>query len=197
MSTRCRCMERMAAALLTLGTLSVFGAAPAAPVPIPASLPPLPSPLPAGLSADDRQQMERDLKSLAEKLATIRAAVRDASQLDRLPDVELFLKGVVWALRYETSLTADNVALLKKSLPRGLQRADALLANQTPWTAKKGNILREFISAVDGSTQSAVLVGRRLSVSRTHGSGISWRSHFHARCARWLRRNRQEILRRC
>src|SRR4029077_19078338 len=53
----------------------------------------------------------------------------------------------------ETNLATSDIALLMRSLQRGHQRADALLAGRVPWTAKKGKVLRGYISAVDGSTQ--------------------------------------------
>jgi poly(3-hydroxybutyrate) depolymerase len=137
--------RRCAAVFVTLAVIAAFapaGAEPAA----------LPTP-PQSLSANDRQQIEGDLTSLAEKLATVRATARDARQLDHLADAGLFHKGIVWALRYETNFAANDVALVKKSLQRGHERADALVAGRTPWTAKKGKVLRGFVSAVDGSTQ--------------------------------------------
>lgn len=115
--------------------------------------PSLPASFPSGFSAEDRRQGGRDLESLTEKLASRRAQARDLAQLDRLADADLFHKGILWALRYETNFAANDVALLKKSLQRGHERADALLAGQTAWTTKKGKVLRGFISAVDGSTQ--------------------------------------------
>lgn len=72
---------------------------------------------------------------------------------DLLADVELFHKGVVWALRYDTPLTPSDDALVKQALASGLRRAAALAAKKTDWTTKKGQVLRGFVSAVDGSTQ--------------------------------------------
>ena len=82
------------------------------------------------------------------KLATLKSA-----NSDLLSDVELFHKGVVWALRYETPLTPNDDSLVKKALASGLRRAEALAAKKTDWTTKKGKVLRAFVSAVDGSTQ--------------------------------------------
>ncbi|NBV20957.1 MAG: hypothetical protein EBS05_03045 [Proteobacteria bacterium] len=56
-------------------------------------------------------------------------------------------------MRYETSLTTNDVSALKKTLTRGLQRADALASDQKPWAARRGKVLRAYVSAVDGSTQ--------------------------------------------
>lgn len=87
-------------------------------------------------------------KHLQAKLATLNPA-----NPDLLADVELFHKGVVWALRYETPLTPGDDALVKKALASGLRRAEGLAAKKTDWTTQKGSVLRGFVSAVDGSTQ--------------------------------------------
>lgn len=81
------------------------------------------------------------------------SASRNPGQADRFAEADLFHKGILWALRYETNFTTNDVALLKKSLTRGQQRADASLAKQSPWAARNGKVLRGYVSAVDGSTQ--------------------------------------------
>ncbi len=109
---------------------------------------------PVPIDGADRQVIERDLKVLAGKLTSL----RDSASPDRLADAEIYHKGIVWALRYETSFLPGDISLLKKFLVRGLQRVDALEAGQAPWTGKKGKVLRGFISAVDGSVQPYGLV---------------------------------------
>ncbi len=122
--------------------------------PAPAPLPVVSETFPAGLSAADRQQIAADLASLAEKLNRARDLdSKTAAGSDLWADAGQFHKGVVWALRYETNLPPRNVLLLKKSLQRGLQRADALLAKESAWPRKRGKLLRGCVSAVDGSTQ--------------------------------------------
>ena len=96
-------------------------------------------------AADEAQDAVIQLKA---KLATLNPA-----NPDLLADVELFRKGVVWGLRYDTPLTPNDELLVKKALATGLRRAEALAANKTAWTTKKGRVLRGFVSAVDDSTQ--------------------------------------------
>ncbi|MEQ2005688.1 MAG: prolyl oligopeptidase family serine peptidase, partial [Limisphaerales bacterium] len=117
--------------------------------------------MPAGLSADDLRHAAAESRKLAEKLTQLRSrlvASSDAAKADAFAAADFFLKGFNWALHYETSLTTNDVASLKKALLRGHQRADALLANQQPWTTRKGKVLRAFVSAVDGSTQPYGLI---------------------------------------
>src|SRR6185369_14556687 len=126
----------------------------AAPIPVP--IPAVSEPFPAGIPAADQTQIEIQLKSLSDKLTSLRSKIdlsSETAKLDLLADADLFHKGIVWALRYETNLATSDSALLLRSLQRGHQRADALLAGRMPWAAKKGKVLRGYISRVDGSTQ--------------------------------------------
>jgi hypothetical protein len=121
---------------------------------VPASIPSFGDSFPSGFSVKGRQSFEHDLKSLGDKLSSLRSAsAHDVSRLDRFADADLFHKGIVWALRYETKLTTNDIAMLRNALRRGSQRADALLANDPAWPARKGKVLRGYVSAVDGSTQ--------------------------------------------
>jgi len=124
--------------------------------PTPAPVPAVGERFPAGIPPADQTQIEIQLKSLGDKLTSLRSQIAPSSEtarLDLLADADLFHKGIVWALRYETNLATSDVALLMRSLQRGQQRAEALLAGRAPWTAKKGKVLRGYVSRVDGSTQ--------------------------------------------
>jgi len=115
---------------------------------------------PEGLSTEDRERITRELKGLQEKVAQFRSAREKppVASADSLADVEIFVKGVVWALRYESKLEARDVDLIKKGLARGQGRADALAAGKQPWAGKKGRLVRGYQSAVDGSIQPFGLV---------------------------------------
>jgi pimeloyl-ACP methyl ester carboxylesterase len=112
------------------------------------------------LGAAEREQIERGLRALNDRLAHLRAGT--SVRPDHLADAEVHAKGLAWALRYEETLTAADGALLKKSLERGNERAAALEAGKHPWGEKKGKVVRGFVSTVDGSVQPyAVLVPAR------------------------------------
>ena len=100
-----------------------------------------------GMSSDERQQIEKDLKALAERGKKLHCA-----------DVEVFAKGVTWALRYDTEFEPADVALMKRALARGNERAAALGAGRSPWNHKRGKLVRGYISAVDGSVQPYGLI---------------------------------------
>lgn len=113
---------------------------------------------PQGLSAEDQQQIEGDLNALQSQLVTLRRDPAVALKPDHLADVDVFLKGIVWALRYETKLEPVDVALIKKALERGRQRIQALTAGKQPWQGKRGRLVRGYVSEVDGSTQPFGLI---------------------------------------
>jgi poly(3-hydroxybutyrate) depolymerase len=106
---------------------------------------------PSGLSNDEQKQIEQRLKELQDKLAALRSG--KTASADHLADADLFAKGVAWALRYDTRLEPADVAQVKKALDRTHERADTLAAGKQPWSAKKGRVIRGYVSAVDGSTQ--------------------------------------------
>jgi hypothetical protein len=105
---------------------------------------------PAGLSPDEQKQVEQGLKDLQERLAALRSG---KVSHDEFADVDVFVKGVVWAMRYEAKLEPADVAQVKKGLERARQRLNALAAGRRPWADKKGRVVRGYVSAVDGSTQ--------------------------------------------
>src|SRR5579872_948270 len=107
-------------------------------------------------SADKRQSVSRWLAWLA--TITNAALRRGKSTPDQVADMDIFHKGVVWALRYDTKFTDADIALLQKALQRGRQRAEALAADKQPWQDKKGRLVRGYVSAVDGSTQPYGLI---------------------------------------
>jgi poly(3-hydroxybutyrate) depolymerase len=121
-----------------------------------AAIPAPPEP-PAGLSADELKQISDHLKKLDERLGALK---RDKAPEDEdlIADAEVFRKGVVWALRYETKLEPADVALIKKALARCTERIDALAAGKSTWTQRKGKLVRGYASAVDGSTQPFGLI---------------------------------------
>jgi pimeloyl-ACP methyl ester carboxylesterase len=108
--------------------------------------------VPTGFSADDFAALQRDVKALQTSLKKF------ATKPDAFADADIFAKGIVWALRYDTKLEPADVALIKKSLARGHQRLAALEADKKSWAAKKGKLARGYVSQVDGSTQPFGLI---------------------------------------
>lgn len=109
----------------------------------------LPEQWPAGIGAPDRQTIEQESRALREELTQLR---------ERLPavdtaDAEIYLNQALWALRFESSLSASQVALVTEALATGRERATALGEGKAPWRQDTGRILRGHRSAIDGSAQ--------------------------------------------
>ncbi len=104
-----------------------------------------------GNSLSAEEPIERGLKELNDHLKKLRSG--STLKPDALADAEVFAKGITWALRYETHLEPTDLALLKKALGRGKERAAALESGKQPWAEKKGRLVRGYVSAVDGSVQ--------------------------------------------
>jgi hypothetical protein len=94
------------------------------------------------LLAQDREALERDLKELE------KAAAGNV-------DAEVFAKGVAWALRFETTLSPKDAALVRKSLDHGLRRAGD---RDRAWTKKKARVVRGYRSEIDDSVQPYGLI---------------------------------------
>ncbi len=109
---------------------------------------------PAGLSATDREQLESGLRALEDRLA----AQRNVRPTHLSEDAAVFAKGLAWALRYDSSFAPADIALMKRALERGTQRAEALERGTCSWTVKKGKLVRGFVSAIDGSVQPYALI---------------------------------------
>jgi pimeloyl-ACP methyl ester carboxylesterase len=107
--------------------------------------------LSATFSHADEVPNERELKGLKEQIDRLRSTAK--LKPDALADVEVFVRGLAWALRYETQFEPADQALLKKALARGKDRLAALEANKQPWADRKGRVARGYVSAVDGSVQ--------------------------------------------
>jgi hypothetical protein len=101
----------------------------------------------------------------------------DAAKLDarELPNVEIFLKAVDWALRYDEFFDAKQVAIARDQLAQGHARLDALKAGKAPWNQASGLVVRAYRSAIDGSVQPYGLV---IPATWKPDDGKKWRLDF-------------------
>jgi len=150
-------------ALLAMGTLWCYSGAPAA---VPARSArqdgsrvtgPLGGAMPAGIAAADAAAIRVELEELARRLSTATEPNRPGVTR-RLPDAEAFYKAAVWGLRYEPTLAAADLALIRKTLARARERVEGAELSAQPWDSKKGRVVRGYVSAVDGSVQPYGLI---------------------------------------
>ena len=100
----------------------------------------------------DTSGFSEKARQLQERLVALQPLHADVKA-----DAEIFLKGIEWALRYDTPSFAD-IVLMHKALDRCLERVRALADGKLEWTHKKGKLVRGFVSNVDGSTQPYGLI---------------------------------------
>jgi hypothetical protein len=108
---------------------------------------------PVVISSEEREQLEHEGRRIEDRLAKL-----SVTKADLEADVGIFLKGVQWALRYETKLAPKDVALVKHALQRARQRVELLEMGRPTWAARKGRLVRGFVSGVDGSVQPYGLI---------------------------------------
>ncbi len=114
----------------------------------------------SNLTAEERQRIEGRMRELKGRIEALRKKVsRPSEDLgDRLADVEVFVKGITWALKYDTTFSQVDRGLLNSSLERCQGRIDALEVGDSPWTQRKGKVVRGYVSAVDGSVQPYAVI---------------------------------------
>lgn len=122
----------------------------------------LPDVLPAGVSPQDQTQIRRDYADAVAAFSALSSKNIEPSKVDLVSDASVLLKGVQWALRFESSLNSNDVALIKRSLAQSRSRISELGSATPSWTRRQGTLLRGYRSDVDGSIQPyGVIVPKR------------------------------------
>ncbi|HAM72437.1 MAG TPA: hypothetical protein DCM86_12415 [Verrucomicrobiales bacterium] len=129
------------------------------------------------IDPDSRVELERGITELGHEIEALRVELKDRpALLGLLPDVEIFHKGVSWALRYDEIYNPTNDVVTGRDLLRqGLERARNLREGRSPWTTATGLVLRGYISRLDGSLQPYGLV---VPSSYQAGSAVRHRLDF-------------------
>jgi dienelactone hydrolase len=107
-------------------------------------IPPAGVPVPAA----DKAELESGLKQLAGDLDGLRKAKGDL-----YADVEIFYKAVHDALVHDEFLNAKDIPAGKELLKIGLERAKELKEGKPTWASATGNVVRGYVSKIDGSVQ--------------------------------------------
>lgn len=107
-----------------------------------------------GVQITDKEEQELmiGLEGLAKTIDQLKLKEDQFTQ-DLLPDVLIYYKAVDYAVRYHEFFHLPEVALARNLLQEGQQRAKDLLDGKAPWTTQKGEVVRGYISRIDGSAQ--------------------------------------------
>lgn len=166
--------------VMAASVLVVAGAARAQQLnPIPRRIPPQGFELPR----EDRQRLKTAAEHLARRLGEARKSIRYKSDLEFLPDIEICLKAVEYALAHDEFYTPkkplkdDPAETLKQQkqamaaadeiLQLGEKRLDELLTDIPTWANKTGLVVRGFRSALDDSVQPyGLVIPEKLSLDK-------------------------------
>jgi pimeloyl-ACP methyl ester carboxylesterase len=108
-----------------------------------------------------RKNVSRLVSGFERTLAEMRAgkSPRSAPHRDLSADVEVFIKGARWGLQSDSDGRPTELSLIERAVARAVERMPALyLSDPPPWAAKRGRLVRGYVSYVDGSVQPYGLV---------------------------------------
>jgi pimeloyl-ACP methyl ester carboxylesterase len=102
----------------------------------------------------DRASLEEGVAALGREIDNLRDALKDKPDLlEMLPDILVFYKSVHDALKYNEFYDLRQVAVAKKHLQLGMERAKSLRGGKAPWNTATGLVVRGYVSKIDGSVQ--------------------------------------------
>lgn len=116
-------------------------------------------------SADDAKAIESGLADLQKAVGELKKPSKD---LRLIADVEVYSKGIEWALRHnefylpalpkdgskpKTALKSKYPQFAFNAIKTGLRRASELSAGKPSWVRQTGKSIRGYVSRVDGSVQ--------------------------------------------
>ncbi len=119
----------------------------------------------------DRAELQAGVEALRNEIIDLRNTLKGKpALLDLLPDVQVYYNAVRYALTYNEffgtkerpnakELTATReVAIARKLLKQGMERAAQLRAGEPVWPTQTGLVVRGYVSKIDGSVQPYGLV---------------------------------------
>ena len=102
-------------------------------------------------TAEEKQKIQAKIDELGAMIRELRARKVDDALL---PDVEIFYEAARWKMEFPREFFRQKtVAMTLNVLDKGIERAAQLKQGKSPWTTQKGQVLRGYRSAIDGSVQ--------------------------------------------
>ncbi len=102
-------------------------------------------------SAEQKAEIHKKLAELSARLAALGDKKTDPALL---ADVQIYKKAAEYILRFPDEFSGPNYAAeTMAALDTGIGRAIELENNTSSWTRKTGNVVRGFVSRIDGSVQ--------------------------------------------
>ncbi|HUR46378.1 MAG TPA: prolyl oligopeptidase family serine peptidase [Candidatus Saccharimonadales bacterium] len=110
------------------------------------------------IADDDKEELATGIARLGTEIETLRTQLKGKPLSDLLPDVQIFHNAVRYALLYNEFYKSNELAVARRFLKQGMDRAQLLREGKAPWTTTNGLIVRGYLSRVDGSVQPYGLV---------------------------------------
>jgi dienelactone hydrolase len=111
------------------------------------------------LAAADRAELSDGVAALGKEIEDLRTDLKGKpALLELLPDVQIFHNAVRYALKYDEFYQKGEVAVARKLLEQGFDRARHLREGKSPWTTEAGLVVRGYRSKIDDSVQPYGLV---------------------------------------
>jgi dienelactone hydrolase len=122
----------------------------------------------------DRAELTAGVEALRKELEHDATKFFARDRLER-PDIEIFLKAVDWALRYDEFFDAKQIPVARDLLAQGNARLASFRKKEAPWNSATGLVVRAYESNIDGSVQPYGLV---IPASWKPDDGKKWRLDF-------------------
>jgi dienelactone hydrolase len=111
------------------------------------------------LADADRTELQTGIETLGKDIEQLRQDLKGKpALLELLPDVQIFHNAVRYALTYDEFYAPGELAVARKMLTQGTERAQLLREGKAPWTTATGLVVRGYLSKIDGSVQPYGLV---------------------------------------
>ena len=112
------------------------------------------------IPAEVRAELEAGVAELGKEIDGLRKSLaKYPTLLELLPDVQIFYNSVHYALKYNEFYNPGEIAVARKHLQQGRERAKSLArGGQVPWSTETGLVVRGYRSKIDGSVQPYGLV---------------------------------------
>lgn len=107
-----------------------------------------------------RAELQAGVTALGKELQELTPwlAKNQPALLELLPDAQIFFNAVRYAIEDDMFYQTAEFKSARDLLAAGRERAAQLRAGRTPWTTATGNVVRGYVSKLDGSVQPYGLV---------------------------------------
>jgi len=105
------------------------------------------------IPTEARTRLQVAVAALEKRIERFRRSDAPNEMRRHVADVEVYLKGPAWALELDEFFAPADVDKAAGQLETGSRRLSQLESGRAPWRRATGQVVRGFVSSLDGSTQ--------------------------------------------